>query len=126
MRLSELSRDIAARFDCTCSLSAHREGGRSVLRVRYDTARLPRSWEAFVRADDAAREAIEVFVRTRCAVDGYDRIEVEHRARSPRTAWLPVGTDGVIAVPAAPDYFRRTGQEAVYSPDRHGGDTFKL
>jgi hypothetical protein len=126
MRLAELSRDIAARFDCTCSLSAHRGGGRSVLRVRYDTARLPRPWDAFVRADDAARDAIHAFVRTRCGTDAYHRIVVEHAARSPRTLWLPVGTDGVIAVPAAPDHFRRTGQEAVYSPDLHGSDTFKL
>lgn len=123
MDLPALSRAVAARFDCECELSQRRDAGGIVLQVRYDTARLPRSWDAFVREDDATRRAMEDFVR---GATGHDRIEVEHVARAARTVWLPVGTDGVVAVPAAPDYFRRTGQEAAYSPDRHGGGRCKL
>jgi hypothetical protein len=126
MDLPALSRAIAAHFGCECRLSTPRDGGRTVLRVLYDTRRLPRTWDAFIDADDETSQAIEAFVRSATDASRYDRIEVEHVARSARTVWLPLGTDGVVAAPAAPDYFRRTGQEAVYSPDLHTGHRFKL
>lgn len=97
-----------------------------MLRVRYDTKRLPPTWREFIDADDETGRAIAAFIRDATDASGYDGIEVEHAARPVRTVWLPVGTDGVIAAPAAPDYFRRTGQEAIYSPDLHGSCVFKL
>lgn len=126
MQLTALSRLIEAHFRCACDLGARREAGRCVLHVRYDTRQLPPTWQEFIDADAATCRAMEAFVRGLPDAGAYDRIEVEHVARSARTVWLPIGTDGVIAVSAAPDYFRRTGQDALYSPDLHGADTFKL
>jgi hypothetical protein len=126
MNLPALSRAIEARFGCECHLSTHRGASGNVLHVSYDTARLPRSWDAFVCEDDETRRSIEAFLRDAAGAAGSDRIEVEHAARAARTVWLPVGTDGVVAVPAAPDYFRRTGQEASYSPDLYTEHRFKL
>ncbi len=123
--LPALSRAIAARFGCECRLSTHRSADAMVLRVRYDTPRLPPTWDAFVSEDDETSRAIADFVRD-AGAGGAGRIEVEHAARAARTVWLPIGTDGVVTAFAAPDYFRRTGQEASYSPDLHTAHRFKL
>jgi hypothetical protein len=126
MELAALSRTIAERFGCECRLRAHRSPGGEVLQVRYDTAWLPRTWDAFIGTDDVTSRSIADFVRDATGATQFEAIEVEHVARAGRTVWLPVGTDGVVAVPAAPEYFRRTGQEAAYSPDLHTEHRFKL
>ena len=126
LTLPALGRAIEARFGCECRLSTCRGRRGEVLRVRYDTARLPQNWDEFVATDNEVSRSIEDFVRGEAGPMRCGEIEVEHTARAARTVWLPVGTDGVVAVPAAPDYFRRTGQEAAYSPDLHSGHHFKL
>ena len=52
MTLPALRRAIDARFGCDYRLSTYRSESGVVLRVRYGTAQLTRTWDEFVDGDD--------------------------------------------------------------------------
>jgi hypothetical protein len=52
MTLPALRRAIEARFGCDYRLRTYRSESGVLLRVRYGTAQLPRTWGEFVDGDD--------------------------------------------------------------------------
>lgn len=122
---SQIVARIRARFGFACRIAdgRHRHE-RDTLSITYDTPWLPHTWEAFVAYDEQMSAAIAQFVVLElCPAQ---RIFVRHAARAQRIVLLPSGTDGVVAVPQAPEYFRRTGQDSLFHRDRHTSETFKL